>query len=91
MPATRALMLALALVPDAPIVFVQLPLGIAIPNAVRVGTAGGALQTIAILTCNRDGCFGNARLGDPLLDAMRAAKEPLHLAYETLAADATAR
>jgi invasion protein IalB len=74
-----------------PVLFVQVPLGIAIPNAVRVGTGSGAVQTVQILTCNRDGCFGNARLGDPLLNAMRAAKEPLHLAYESIGSDSTAR
>jgi len=74
-----------------PVLFVQVPLGIAIPNAVRVGTGSGALQTVQILTCNRDGCFGNARLGEPLLNAMRAAKEPLHLAYESIGSDSTAR
>ncbi len=74
-----------------PILFVQVPLGIAIPNGVRVGTTSGAVQTVQILTCNGNGCFGNTALGEPLLNAMRAAKEPLHLAYESIANGATAR
>jgi invasion protein IalB len=74
-----------------PMLYVQVPLGIAIPNNVRVGTPNGVVQTVKILTCTRDGCFGNMPLGDPLLTVMRAAKVPLQMAYDSIAADSTTR
>src|SRR5581483_3909881 len=59
-----------------PIVAVQVPLGIAVEN--------GAMQTLPIFTCDRRGCFATAELGGPMLAAMRGAKSPLRIAYETL-------
>ncbi len=74
-----------------PLLDVQVPLGIAIPNDVRVGTPNGVVQSVKILTCTRDGCFGNMPLGDPLLTVMRAAKVPLQMSYDTVAADSSMR
>jgi invasion protein IalB len=58
---------------------------------VRVGVPSGVVQTVHILTCTRDGCFGNMPLGEPLLNVMQGAKVPLQLAYESIAADSTTR
>lgn len=74
-----------------PLLFVQVPLGIGIPEGVRVGTPNGAVQTVKILTCTRDGCFGNMTLGEPLLTVMQAAKVPVQVAYDAIAADASTR
>lgn len=74
-----------------PLIFVQVPLSIAIPNDVRVGTPNGVVQNVKILTCTRNGCFGNMILGDPLLTVMRAAKVPLQMSYDSIAADSSIR
>jgi invasion protein IalB len=63
---------------------VQVPLGTAVDDAVRVGFENGAVQTLPFYTCNRSGCFARAAVGEPVLSAMRAAKQPLRIAYETL-------
>ncbi|HZO95203.1 MAG TPA: invasion associated locus B family protein [Candidatus Baltobacteraceae bacterium] len=67
-----------------PIVAVQVPLGIAVAHGVRAGFENGAMQTLPIFTCDRRGCFATAELGGPMLAAMRGAKSPLRIAYETL-------
>ena len=71
-----------------PIMVVQVPLGIAVEDAVRVGFENGAVQTLPIYTCNRNGCFARAQAGEPVLSAMRAAKQPLRIAYESLDSNA---
>lgn len=68
----------------APVIFVQVPLGIALEDGIRVGFESGAVQAIAPFTCNGNGCMARAPLGAPLLGAMRAAKQPLRIAYENL-------
>jgi invasion protein IalB len=72
---------------NAPVMVVQVPLGIAVDNAVRVGFENGAVQTLPFFTCNRNGCFARAQVGEPVLSAMRAAKQPFRIAYETLDAN----
>ncbi len=74
-----------------PLLYVQVPLGIAIANSVRVGVPNGVVQTVKILTCTRDGCFGNMVLGEPLLTVMRAAKVPLQMSYDSIAPDSSIR
>lgn len=74
-----------------PEILVQVPLGIAVPAGVRVGTNSGIMQTLPVSTCNRDGCFARAQMSGPLLGAMRAAKEALRIAYDSLAPNADAR
>jgi invasion protein IalB len=72
----------------APAMLVHVPLGIAVDDGVRVGFVNGAVQTLPVFTCNAGGCFARAALGTPVLAAMRAAKEPLHIAYDSLDAKA---
>ncbi len=67
-----------------PVIEVQVPLGTALAHGVRIGFPSGAMQTFPFYTCDRRGCFATAQLGGPLLAAMRAAKAPLRIAYETL-------
>jgi invasion protein IalB len=69
----------------APLAIVQIPLGTAIDDAVRVGFNNGALQRLPVRTCNRNGCFASGRLGQPVVAGLRAAKAPLRIAYDTLA------
>lgn len=69
----------------APSALVQVPLGIALADGIRLGFENGAVQTLSVFTCNRNGCFARAPLGEPTLAAMRAAKLPLRIAYESLA------
>lgn len=87
----NAVIIAISLHVDAmtksTLMVVQVPLGIANENAVRVGFENGAVQTLPIFTCNRNGCFARAAAGEPVLSAMRAAKQPLRIAYETLDAN----
>ncbi|HEY0798911.1 MAG TPA: invasion associated locus B family protein [Candidatus Baltobacteraceae bacterium] len=68
----------------SPLVFVQIPLGTAVDDPVRVGFTGGPTQSVPVATCNRNGCFAHAQIGDPLLTQMLAAKAPLSVAYELL-------
>ena len=67
-----------------PIILVQVPLGIALQDGIRVGFENGAVQAMPAFTCNNNGCMARAAIGDPLLNAMRAAKQPLRIAYENL-------
>ena len=67
-----------------PVLYVQVPLGIALEDGIRVGFENGAVQALPAFTCNSNGCMARAPIGDPLLNAMRAAKQPLRIAYENL-------
>jgi invasion protein IalB len=71
----------------SPLIDVQVPLGIALAPGVHIGTASGALQAVSLVRCRVDGCYARSTLGEPLLNAMRAAKEPLQIAYETFDAN----
>lgn len=70
-----------------PVMIVQVPLGIAVDDAVRVGFENGAVQTLPVFTCNRNGCFARAQIGEPVLSAMRGAKQQLRVAYQNLDAN----
>lgn len=67
-----------------PLLIVQVPLGVAVDQPVRVGFSGGAEQTLPFVSCFTNGCFARAPLGDALLSAMRTAKQPLSLTYANL-------
>ena len=74
-----------------PTAVVVVPLGMAIAGGVRLGFENGAVQALRIITCTRLGCVGRAQLGEPALAAMKAAKAPLRIAYDALAANGAAQ
>jgi invasion protein IalB len=67
-----------------PIMIVQIPEGTALDDAVRVGFENGTVETLPFYTCNRSGCFARGPVGEPMLNALRAGKQPLRIAYELL-------
>lgn len=66
-----------------PTIVVQVPLGAALDQSVRVGFNSGAEQLLPFVSCYNNGCFARAALQDSLLTQMRDAKEPLALSYAT--------
>ena len=68
----------------SPQVVVQIPLGIAIDDGVRVGFENGAVETLRVYTCNREGCFARGQIGQPILSSMHAGKQPLRITYANL-------
>jgi invasion protein IalB len=66
-----------------PTIVVQVPLGAALDQPVRVGFNGGVEQTLPFVSCYNNGCFARATLQDSLLAKMRDAKQPLALLYST--------
>jgi invasion protein IalB len=71
----------------APVLIVQVPLGVAIDEPVKVEIQNGASQMLPFLSCYGNGCFARAPLGDALLAGMRDSKQPLSVTYQNL--DAT--
>jgi invasion protein IalB len=70
-----------------PTMLLQVPVGIAVDDGVRVSVQGSTGQTLPVVTCNRDGCFAQAQTGATLLEAMRTAKQPLRIVYSVLDAN----
>jgi invasion protein IalB len=66
-----------------PTLIVQVPLGAALDQSVRVGFNGGAEQMLPFVSCYNNGCFARAGLQDSLLAQMRDGKQPLSVSYST--------
>jgi invasion protein IalB len=66
-----------------PTLVVQVPLGAALDQPVRMGFNSGAEQMVPFVSCYNNGCFARATLQDSLLSQMRDAKEPLSVSYST--------
>lgn len=66
-----------------PTLVVQVPLGAALDQSVRVGFNSGAEQMVPFVSCYNNGCFARATLQDSMLAQMRNAKEPLSVSYST--------
>lgn len=66
-----------------PTLVVQVPLGAALDQSVRVGFNSGAEQMVPFVSCYNNGCFARAALQDSMLAQMRNAKEPLSVSYST--------
>jgi invasion protein IalB len=73
-----------------PTLVVQVPLGIAVQNAVRIGFENGIVQNIRLTTCTRAGCFARGEASEPLISTMQGGKLPLRIAYESLDTNGTA-
>jgi invasion protein IalB len=71
----------------SPAMLLQVPVGIAVDEGVRVSVASGTEQTLPVVTCNRNGCFAQAPISAALLAAMRAGKAPLRVVYSVLDAN----
>jgi invasion protein IalB len=67
-----------------PVLVVQVPLGVAIDQPVKVAIQNGATQMLPFFSCYGNGCFARAPLDDALLTAMRTSKQPLSLTYANL-------
>ena len=65
-------------------IVVQLPLGVALDQPVRVGFNAGPEQMLPFVSCYNNGCFARATLGDALFAQMRSAKQPLSVSYANL-------
>ncbi len=59
----------------APLMTMQLPLGLNLTEAVQLRVDGGPPERQPIQTCTNIGCFVSAALNDKFLAAMRAGKE----------------
>jgi invasion protein IalB len=66
-----------------PTLIVQVPLGAALDQPVRVGFNAGTAQSVPFVSCYNNGCFARAALQDSMLAQMRDAKQPLSVSYST--------
>lgn len=66
-----------------PTMVVQVPLGAAVADGVRVGIIGGSEQTLPFVSCYNSGCFARGAIADALLSQMRDAKQSLSVSYAT--------
>ncbi|GAC1416400.1 MAG: hypothetical protein NVSMB64_26620 [Candidatus Velthaea sp.] len=62
-----------------PAILVQVPLGIAIANAVRVGTKSGPGQTLSVVTCTREGCLARRRRSRCSLPTTCSTRTPMRV------------
>lgn len=69
----------------APTIVVQVPLGAALDEPVRLGFNGGAEQLLSFVSCYANGCYARGTLSDAMLAQMRDAKQPLALSYSAYA------
>lgn len=67
-----------------PTIVVQVPLGSALDQPIRVGFNGGPEQQLTFVSCYSSGCFARGTIGGALLAQMRDAKQPLSVSYATL-------
>ena len=56
----------------APVLLIQLPLGINLTEPVQLKIDGGAVERYPVQTCTTAGCLVSVPLTDPLLSAMRS-------------------
>jgi len=68
--------LAARLAPDtkAPVLALQLPLGINLAEPIQVKVDDGTVEKVPVQTCTAAGCFVTLPLKDPLLATMRTGK-----------------
>lgn len=66
-----------------PVMIVQVPLGAAVDQPVRVGFSNGTQQALPFVSCYANGCFARATISDALLSAMRDPKQSLSVSYAT--------
>ena len=55
----------------APVLLIQLPLGINLTQPVQLRIDGGAAESYPVQTCTNAGCLVSVPLKDPMLSAMR--------------------
>jgi len=55
----------------APVLLIQLPLGISLTEPIQLKIDGGAVERYPVQTCTTAGCLVSVPLKDPLLSAMR--------------------
>lgn len=67
-----------------PTIVVQVPLGTALDEPIRLGLNGGAEQELTFVSCYNSGCFARGTLSDAMLTQMRDTKQTLSLSYAAL-------
>lgn len=68
----------------APVVLVQLPLGLNLQAGAKIQVDDGKTTDLALQTCEARGCFANAPIAPDLLAAMKSGKQ-LKVSFQTLA------
>jgi invasion protein IalB len=68
----------------APVVLVQLPLGLNLPAGAKIQVDDGKPTDLPVQTCEARGCFASSPLAPDLLAAMKSGKQ-LKVSFQTLA------
>jgi invasion protein IalB len=68
----------------APIAFVQLPLGLNLPNGAKFQVDDGKTVDLQIQTCENRGCYATAAITPELLTALKSGKQ-LKVSFQDLA------
>jgi len=68
----------------APAAFVQLPLGLNLPNGAKFQVDDGKTADLPIQTCENRGCYANAAITPELLTALKSGKQ-LKVSFQNLA------
>ncbi|MBI5319086.1 MAG: invasion associated locus B family protein [Bradyrhizobium sp.] len=68
----------------APVVLVQLPLGLNLPAGAKIQVDDGKSVDLPVQTCEARGCFANTAVTPDLLAAMKSGKQ-LKVSFQTLA------
>ncbi len=76
---------AARLAPDtkAPVLALQLPLGINLAEPIQIKVDDGMAEKVPVQTCTGAGCFVTLPLKDPLMTAMRTGKTLRITVYDT--------
>lgn len=68
----------------APVVLVQLPLGLNLPAGAKIQVDDGKPTDLPVQTCEARGCFASSPIAPELLAAMKSGKQ-LKVSFQTLA------
>jgi invasion protein IalB len=73
----------------SPVALIQIPLGVFLPNGVKLQVDDGKTTDIPLQTCEQRGCFAGAGIPAELLNSLRSGKQ-LKVSFQNLAKEVIA-